>query len=90
MKFDFNVILYISLVILLALFALSLKFKSTAIIKGALKIAFAGICIYLFNLFIGKAINFTIPLNPVTAAVTGLLGIPGIFLVIIIMYAIYP
>ncbi|SKA98966.1 inhibitor of the pro-sigma K processing machinery [Caloramator quimbayensis] len=90
MVFDINVILYIVLIIFLGIVALSLKFKSPSIIKVAFKIVFAGVCIFLFNFFIGSLIHFTIPLNIVTASSAGLLGLPGIALLFILRFIIFP
>ncbi|QCX33485.1 pro-sigmaK processing inhibitor BofA [Caloramator sp. E03] len=90
MVFDFNVVLYIFIIILLGIIVLALKFKSMSLIKGAFKIVFAGVCIFLFNFFIGKTVNFIIPLNIITASITGLLGVPGIALLFIMMYIIFP
>lgn len=87
---DINIILYILVILILGVLVLSLKFKSTIIIKGIFKIVFAGVCIFLFNYFIGNIIKFTIPLNLITASLTGLLGLPGIALVFILLYIIFP
>ncbi|MCX7884512.1 MAG: pro-sigmaK processing inhibitor BofA family protein [Caloramator sp.] len=90
MTFDINVILYIVLIIFLGVVALSLKFKSTLVIKGVFKIVFAGVCIFLFNFFIGNLIHFIIPLNIITASSAGLLGLPGIALLFILRFVIFP
>lgn len=90
MVFDINVILYIILIIFLAVAALSLKFKSPSIIKGTFKVVFAGVCIFLFNFFIGNLIHFTMPLNIITASSAGLLGLPGIVLLFILRFIIFP
>ncbi|WP_047153789.1 pro-sigmaK processing inhibitor BofA family protein [Aneurinibacillus tyrosinisolvens] len=41
------------------------------------------IILFLFNLM-GESFSFTIPVNPVTATVTGFLGLPGLITLIII------
>lgn len=44
---------------------------------GLFKIALGGIILFVFN-SIGGYYDFIIPINPVTAAMSGLLGIPGL------------
>lgn len=52
------------------------------ILKLLINIA-VGLCLLVLVNYIGKSFNFNIPFNMVTAAITGLLGIPGIVLLII-------
>lgn len=49
---------------------------------GLFKIAMGGIILFVFN-SIGGYYDFTIPINPVTAAMSGLLGIPGLVSLVI-------
>ncbi len=54
-----------------------------------LKITLGFIMLFFFNIF-GQLIQFHIPLNIITAIVVGLLGIPGLFTLIIIKLFIIP
>lgn len=44
---------------------------------GLFKIALGAILLFVFNSF-GTYYDFTIPINPVTAAMSGFLGLPGL------------
>ena len=44
-----------------------------------------GVFLILFNL-VGAQFNFTIPLNVISALIVGVLGIPGVLLLIITRY----
>lgn len=88
-KLDNNALLYVFIVILLATIAMSIKFKIGAIFKVCFRIILGGLFIYAFN-FIGKNFNITIPLNIVTVIITGLLEIPGVALIFVMKYILFP
>ena len=50
---------------------------------GLFKIALGGVLLFVFN-SIGGYYDFTIPINPVTAAALGLLGLPGMVSLVVI------
>jgi len=50
---------------------------------GLFKIALGGVLLFVFN-SIGSHYDFTIPINPVTAAASGLLGLPGMISLVVI------
>ncbi|TCS78143.1 pro-sigmaK processing inhibitor BofA family protein [Tepidibacillus fermentans] len=56
---------------------------------GIFHMAVGGILIYLINLG-GQFVHFHIPLNPITAIVIGILGLPGLMAFIIIKFFITP
>ncbi|KXG44813.1 pro-sigmaK processing inhibitor BofA family protein [Tepidibacillus infernus] len=52
-----------------------------------IRVAIGALLIFLFNL-IGQLIAFQIPLNPITAVISGVLGIPGVLALAIIKWLI--
>ncbi|HJV45218.1 MAG TPA: pro-sigmaK processing inhibitor BofA family protein [Bacillota bacterium] len=44
---------------------------------GLFKVAMGALLLFVFNSF-GGYYDFTIPINPITAALSGFLGIPGL------------
>lgn len=86
---DSQVLIFILLVIVLAIAAAALK-KGALIITIPIKCIVGGLIIYIINIFAAKISDFTIPLNPLTASMIGLLQLPGIALVLMIKYLIYP
>ena len=60
---------------------LPLKVVIRLVINGVL----GGIAILIINL-IGSPLGFTIGLNPVSALVAGILGLPGIILLVILKF----
>ena len=53
------------------------------IFKLFLNSILGGICIFVIN-FLGDFITIHIPLNAITAIITGFLGIPGVILILLI------
>lgn len=89
MKIDTNILIYIVIVIILGAVSIITKNKRMYVFKIIARFILGGVFIYLFNL-LGEFIGVNIPLNPVTALLTGLLEIPGFALILIIKYAIFP
>lgn len=87
-KWDSNIMLYIAVVILLLVIAISLN-RGKKVAKVIAKFVLGGIVIYFINL-VGKNFNFNIPLNPFTALTVGLLEFPGFVLILLVKYIIYP
>ncbi|SEM85932.1 pro-sigmaK processing inhibitor BofA family protein [Lihuaxuella thermophila] len=50
---------------------------------GLLYSAVGGIVLFIVNL-LGQYVHFHLPINPVTALITGWLGIPGLFYLIVV------
>lgn len=88
LKMDYNVMLYLFFMVLLATIVLSVKFKSGIIFKVIFKMSVGGLFIYLFN-FIGRNFDITMPLNIVTALIAGFLELPGLAFIFILKYIIY-
>lgn len=88
-KFDVNMIIYILLVAVLGTSAVVFKKKRGKILGIVFRFFLGGVFIYIFNL-IAKLINVSLPLNPITAIIIGLLEVPGFALVLILKYVIYP
>lgn len=74
------VILYVIGYILLVPLKIILKLILNGIIGG---IALVGLN------FIGSFFNFGIPVNPVTAFIVGILGLPGILMLILLEYIMF-
>ena len=87
---DKSVSVFLIVIVILGLIVAIFKSKAGLILKGILKILAAGLIIYIFDILIGKAINFVVPLNILNAASLGILGIPGIVLIFFMKYIIYP
>lgn len=88
-KFDTTMIIYILLVAVLGTSAVIFKNKRGRILGIIGRFILGAAFIYIFNLA-AKLINTSIPLNPLTALIIGLLEIPGLALVLILRYVIYP
>ena len=88
-KFDATIMIYILLVALLGISAVIFKNKRGKILGIIGRFIIGAAFIYIFNLA-AKLINTSIPLNPITALIIGLLEIPGLALVLILRYIIYP
>lgn len=90
LSLDKNVLIFFMVVVLLATVSMSLKKSGRTIIKSIFKIALAGVFIYIFNLIGGKLGSITIPFNPITVLIAGILELPGVALILIMKYIIYP
>ncbi len=89
MKLDTNILIYIAIVIILGAVSIITKNKRMYVFKIITRFILGAVFIYLFNL-LGGFIGVNIPLNPITALLTGLLEVPGFVLIFIIKYAIFP
>lgn len=90
-----SIMIYIAIVVGLFLLAMALKFKKSIAFRMVLKFLIGAGFIYALNACIGLLgdnlnVDLTIPLNPMTAAAIGYLQVPGIVLVYLIKYVIYP
>lgn len=88
-NFDTSILVYIIIVIALGAISIITKNKRMNIFKIIMRFILGAAFIYLFNL-VGQSIKVTIPLNPITALMVGLLEVPGFALIFIIKYAIFP
>lgn len=73
------VIIYVVGYALYKLFRKPLKLLGMLIFNGVI----GGVALLAIN-FIGKFFDFSIAVNPITALITGFLGIPGIILMILL------
>ena len=90
-----SIIIYIGIIIGLFFLAMALKFKKSIAFKIIFRFLIGAGFIYILNAGLGLLgntikVDLTIPLNPVTAAFVGYLQVPGIILVYLIKYIIYP
>lgn len=90
-----SIMIYIAIVVGLFLLAMALKFKKSIAFKIVFRFLIGAGFIYALNAGIGLLgdglkVDLTIPLNPMTAAAVGYLQVPGIVLVYLIKYVIYP
>ncbi|SHF34699.1 pro-sigmaK processing inhibitor BofA family protein [Caloramator proteoclasticus] len=88
LQIDINVIVFVLVILLLFLFVMALKEKSLIVIKFILKTAIGALIIFAANI-IGQKFNITIPLNIFTAFCAGVLGIPGIGLIVLLEWTIF-
>ncbi|MDF2674707.1 MAG: pro-sigmaK processing inhibitor BofA [Clostridiales bacterium] len=89
LKFEFNMIVYILIVVILGTSAVMFKSKRGKVLGIVVRFILGGAFIYLFNL-IAKFVNVSLPLNPITALIIGFLEVPGFALLLILRYVIYP
>lgn len=61
-----------------------LRWTLTLAINGLL----GGAALWVLN-WIGGFLGFTLPLNPITALLVGVLGIPGLVLIVLLKYWVY-
>jgi inhibitor of the pro-sigma K processing machinery len=87
-KFDSSVMIFLLVVMVLLAIVMALKSKAKRVIKIAFQIVLGGVFLIVLNL-IGKPLNITIPLNPLTAFFAGIFQIPGIAFLLIVKYIIY-
>lgn len=88
-KFDTNMIIYILLVAILGTSAVIFKNKRGKVLGVVIRFILGGAFIYIFNL-VARFINISLPLNPITALILGLLELPGFAFLLILKYVIYP
>lgn len=88
-KFDTNMIIYILLVAILGTSAVIFKNKRGKVLGVVIRFILGGAFIYIFNL-VARFINISLPLNPITALILGLLELPGFAFLLILRYVIYP
>lgn len=88
---NFNMIMYIVIIAFLISLAISIRVKNGIVFKVAIRFVFAIGIIFGTN-YIAQYIGFDIgiPLNPVNTGIIALLQIPGIALIYITKFAIYP
>ena len=78
-----SIIIYIACICFLFLFGRIFILPIKSILKLVLNSILGGLMIYLINL-IGGLFSFHIGLNYVTAIIAGILGIPGVILLVIL------
>lgn len=89
LNIDQSIIYYLGVVVFLILLVLSMKLKNMIIFKILLKTAIGGLVIFAMNILL-SLFQTGIPLNLITSFLVGILGIPGILLIFLIKYVIYP
>lgn len=77
------VILILSVVLIMMLISSSMWSPLKWVGYGLFKVAMGGLILFVFNA-IGGYYDFTLPINPITAAMSGILGLPGFVSLIII------
>lgn len=85
---DYNILVYILLIIFMFIFVMSIKNGRFIIFKWIFKTLIGAILVYGFNI-LGQNFNYTIPLNLITSISVGVLGIPGILLIVVMEWAIF-
>lgn len=82
------IIIYLACICFLFLFGKLFILPIKTILKLVLNSIIGGILIYIINL-VGAIFNFHLGLNLVTTIFTGILGIPGVILLVIIKCLIW-
>ena len=73
-------------IVILVLFAKLLKWPIKVVINGIIGV----VILYAVNIIISKLslvginVNFTLPINPISALIAGFFGVPGVIVLIII------
>ncbi|MBD1371941.1 pro-sigmaK processing inhibitor BofA family protein [Hazenella sp. IB182357] len=81
MEMKYWVLLGVGGILFFMIISQSYKKPIKWIIYGILYTAVGGIALFLINL-VGQYIDLNIPINPITAFITGVLGIPGVLYLI--------
>ncbi|CCJ34371.1 hypothetical protein CAAU_2287 [Caloramator australicus RC3] len=89
LNIDQSIIYYLGVVIFLILLVLSMKLKKLIIFKIILKTAIGGLIVFALNILL-NLFQTAIPLNLITSFLVGVLGIPGLLLIFLIKYIVYP
>ncbi|KMT22456.1 pro-sigmaK processing inhibitor BofA family protein [Clostridium cylindrosporum] len=88
---NMNMLMYIVIMAILITIAISVRVKNGIMVKLAFRFVVAIGIIYGINYITPHiGIDASIPLNPVTASIIALLQAPGMALIYIAKYAIYP
>lgn len=89
--FNMNMVMYIVIMAVLLSIAISIRIKNGMIFKLGVRFIAAVAVIYAVNhLSASMGVDFSIPLNPITASVAALLQAPGVALLYITKFAIFP
>ncbi|GAB7388474.1 sigma-K factor-processing regulator BofA [Bacillaceae bacterium] len=77
------VFLFLGIFLLLLFFPRSLAKPIKWAGYACLQLVVGGLMLFFFNI-VGHLFSFHLPINPVTAAVSGFLGLPGIAVLVVI------
>lgn len=90
-ELNMNMLMYIIIMAVLISIAISIRIKNGIIFKMAVRFVLA-ICLICSVNYISQfvGLDITVPLNPVTASLIAFLQVPGIALIYITKFAIYP
>ncbi len=79
------ILLAVAAVLLLALFIRIIRLPLKWLFKLALHAAIGFVALFVFN-FLGSFVGISLELNTFNAVVTGLLGVPGVILLLLFKY----
>lgn len=90
-ELNLNMLMYIIIMAILISIAISIRIKNGIIFKMAIRFVVA-ICLISGVNYLSQfaGLDITVPLNPVTASVVAFLQVPGIALIYITKFIIYP
>jgi inhibitor of the pro-sigma K processing machinery len=88
LEFDTGIMIFFAVILVMVVIIKLLRSKAKRGVKIIFQIVLGGVFILLFN-YVGGNYEITIPLNPLTAFITGVFQIPGIALLLVIKYIIY-
>ena len=70
--------------VLLCIILKLLSFSFKTLLKFALNAIIGGALLFLYNMFLATVVGFAIPITWISALVVGILGIPGLLLLVIL------
>jgi inhibitor of the pro-sigma K processing machinery len=79
------ILLFVVGVVVFMIMNRSIKQPLQWMIYGLLYTAVGGIVLFLVNL-LGQQFSFHIPINPITAMITGVLGLPGFLCLVAVRF----
>ena len=84
MTFDLSIFFtYVGVVILIFVFGKLLLFPLKIILRVVLNSILGGIFLVVLN-FVGENFDFFIPLNVLNASIVGILGLPGVIMLLLL------
>jgi inhibitor of the pro-sigma K processing machinery len=88
LKFDTGTMIFFAVILAMAVIVKLLRSRAKTGVKIIFQIILGGAFILLFN-YVGGNFKISIPLNPLTAIITGMFQIPGIAFLLVVKYIIY-
>ena len=88
LKFDTGTMIFFAVILVMIVIVRLLRSRAKTGVKLIIQIILGGAFILLFN-YVGGNFKISIPLNPLTAFITGVFQIPGLAFLLVVKYVIY-